>query len=197
MYYLKSCQPIETEHGFMGAFSNIDDSYIGLEERAKNLARMGIAAQAIPGNSVASIGFCEREQTWYGWSHRARGCFGIGSTVKRGDVAYIADTPEKLIEDRANFFSDINPEVAEQKRAECQILPDRSGIRILHAPLIIPVVKPEDLADAIMGEDVPTEDVDIFAEKPYTIVKCGRGEWTAKTLEDAKQMAIDFAEAVS
>jgi hypothetical protein len=24
----------------------------------------------------------------------------------------------------------------------------------------------------------------------------GRGEWTAKTLEDAKQMAIDFAESV-
>jgi hypothetical protein len=25
----------------------------------------------------------------------------------------------------------------------------------------------------------------------------GRGEWEAKTLEDAKQMAIDFAESVS
>lgn len=26
--------------------------------------------------------------------------------------------------------------------------------------------------------------------------KWGKGEWTAKTLEDAKQMAIDFAESV-
>jgi len=31
----------------------------------------------------------------------------------------------------------------------------------------------------------------------YRITKCGKGEWEAKTLDDAKQMAIDFAEGVS
>ena len=34
----------------------------------------------------------------------------------------------------------------------------------------------------------------IFSEYPK---KWGKGEWMAKTLEDAKQMAIDFAESVS
>lgn len=31
----------------------------------------------------------------------------------------------------------------------------------------------------------------------YPLEEWGRGEWTAETLEDAKQMAIDFAEGVS
>lgn len=62
-----------------------------------------------------SIGFSEKEQKWYGWSHRAIYGFGIGSKVKKGDAGY-------------------NPE---------------------------------------------------------------KGEWVAKTLDDAKKMAIDFAEGVS
>lgn len=34
---------------------------------------------------VCSIGFCEKEQKWYGWSHRAIFGFGIGDLVKEGD----------------------------------------------------------------------------------------------------------------
>lgn len=34
---------------------------------------------------TCSIGFCEREQKWYGWSHRAIFGFGIGDIVKDGD----------------------------------------------------------------------------------------------------------------
>jgi hypothetical protein len=34
----------------------------------------------------------------------------------------------------------------------------------------------------------------MFSEYPE---KWGKGEWTAKTIEDAKQMAIDFARSVS
>lgn len=51
---------------------------------------------------VCSIGFCEREQKWYGWSHRAIFGFGIGDVVKEGDCAassgwideYLAEHPE-------------------------------------------------------------------------------------------------------
>jgi hypothetical protein len=38
-----------------------------------------------PDNAVCSIGFCDREQKWYGWSHRAICGFGIGDVVKEGD----------------------------------------------------------------------------------------------------------------
>ena len=62
-----------------------------------------------------NIGFCEKEQKWYGWSHRAIYGFGVGSKITKDSAAY----------------------------------------------------KPD------------------------------KGEWTAKTLHDAKRMAKDFAEAVS
>ena len=48
------------------------------------------------------LGFSEKEQKWYGWSHRAIHGFGIGDTVKKGDVVsssgftdeYLKDHPE-------------------------------------------------------------------------------------------------------
>jgi hypothetical protein len=33
-----------------------------------------------------STGFSEKEQKWYGWSHRARYGFGVGAKVGEGDV---------------------------------------------------------------------------------------------------------------
>lgn len=33
-----------------------------------------------------SIGYSPRNAKWYGWSHRAVAGFGVGSTVKKGDV---------------------------------------------------------------------------------------------------------------
>lgn len=50
-----------------------------------------------------SIGFCEREQKWYGWSHRAIFGFGIGDVVKEGDCTassgwtqeYLDEYPER------------------------------------------------------------------------------------------------------
>ena len=33
---------------------------------------------------TCSIGFCEREQKWYGWSHRAICGFGLDDVVKEG-----------------------------------------------------------------------------------------------------------------
>ena len=37
------------------------------------------------GHSVCSIGFCEKEQKWYGWSHRAIVGFGIGDKIFEED----------------------------------------------------------------------------------------------------------------
>lgn len=151
-----------------------------------------------PHHNVPSIGFSEKEQKWYGWSHRAIYGFGIGSVVEKGDCAYTADNPEEMIDDHANFFSDISKECADKHRAGCQILPDRSGIRILPAPLMIPMADTlDDVADFIDGDDEKTlPEVDIFADA-YMVLKVGRGEWIAQTLNDAKQMACDFSEDVS
>jgi len=52
---------------------------------------------------TCSIGFCEREQKWYGWSHRAIYGFGIGDVVREGDCTassgwideYLKEHPEE------------------------------------------------------------------------------------------------------
>lgn len=171
--------------------------YIGSTDLADRICvERGIAPEKrSPEHSVCSVGWCEREQKWYGWSHRAIYGFGIGSTVKKGDCAYVAATPEGLIDSYAEFFADLG--MADEKRAECQVLPDRSGIRILHAPLPIPVVSDlSELAEHINAGTTPDEVVDLH-EEAVQEVKCGRGEWTAETLEDAREMAEAFAEDVS
>lgn len=54
--------------------------YIGDHEAAKfYVEEKGIAPElADKSHSVCSIGFCEKEDKWYGWSHRAIQGFGIG-----------------------------------------------------------------------------------------------------------------------
>lgn len=170
----------------------------GMEHKVRFLADYTLSKVSSTWGSgkPINIGFSEKEQKWYGWSHRAIYGFGIGSKVSRGDCAYVGATPEDLIEDRARFFAELGEEKANIARAECQILPDRSGITILHAPMVLPMVSMENLAAAINGDDVPTEQIDIRKDS-WSVKKCGRGEWAAKTLEDAKQMAVDFAEGVA
>ena len=154
-----------------------------------------------------NIGFSPFTQKWYGWSHRAVCGFSIGDEIKKGEIAYIPDTPEGIIEARVEFFSDFGQEYMDQIRAECALLPDGSGIRVLPSPMYIDMVDigdeddlkelAEDLVSGDMDAlDSKTKRVDITADVFYE-VKCGRGEWKAETLDDAKQMAIDFAKAVS
>ena len=38
------------------------------------------------GCNAVSIGFSEKEQKWYGWTHRGYGAFGIGYEVKQGGI---------------------------------------------------------------------------------------------------------------
>ncbi|KKN29323.1 hypothetical protein LCGC14_0845330 [marine sediment metagenome] len=57
--------------------------YIGRSRDAYNLCyKRGIAPEKrTKANSACSIGFCEREHKWYGWSHRAIFGFGIGDKI--------------------------------------------------------------------------------------------------------------------
>ena len=67
----------------------LDGQYIGSPDDAKRLLDKGIAPEiSKPDHKVCSIGFCDREQKWYGWSHRAIKGFGIG------------DTPEQLFPEK-------------------------------------------------------------------------------------------------
>jgi hypothetical protein len=108
--------------------------YIGTPREARKLwKKFGIEKfeLADPTHKVVSIGFSPSQQKWYGWSHRAICCFGIGDTVKEGDCTNSSGFIESYLKE--------HPE--EDKR--------------------LPI------------------------------------GFTAKTLEDAKRMAIAFAESVS
>jgi hypothetical protein len=89
--------------------------YIGNIRFAYFLTNLNSLQGTSKDSKTVSVGYNPKERKWYGWSHRAKYGFGIGSTVKKGDIAYVEE----------------------------------------------------------------------------------KGEWTAKTLEDAKQMAIDFAENIA
>lgn len=82
-----------------------DGHYIGDVKWANLLCdNKGIVPEkADPEHNVCSIGFCEKEQKWYGWSHRVIYGFGIGDVVEKGDSAatsgwtddYLAEHPEE------------------------------------------------------------------------------------------------------
>ena len=86
---------------------NPNGDYIGDSRRAYRLCvKRGIAPEISPlsGGSVCSIGFSEREQKWYGWSHRALYGFGVGDVVDSDDhlcatSGYIDDYLEEHPED--------------------------------------------------------------------------------------------------
>ena len=80
----------------------LSGDYIGNKRTAHLLFKRGIKPEkANPTHNVCSIGFCEKEQKWYGWSHRAICSFGIGAKVEEGDCCassgftkeYLAEHP--------------------------------------------------------------------------------------------------------
>lgn len=64
-----------------------DGKYIGQPRMAHLLVvKRGIKPELRTEDSgTCTIGFCEREQKWYGWSHRAIAGFGIGDRLFEED----------------------------------------------------------------------------------------------------------------
>lgn len=156
--------------------------YIGSSVDAFRLCnRRGIRPEkATSDHNVCSIGFCESEQKWYGWSHRAIYGFGIGSEVKRGDCAYYPTDKDDFLRDIVRFWTE--PGHLDTK-GEHTTEDGEVGVYVSWT----------------YSNDVPNEKIrgkvsGVFNHCPDT---WGKGEWTANTLEDAKQMACDFAESVS
>lgn len=148
--------------------------YIGDAATAHHLcAELGIAPElATPKATVCSVGFCAKDQMWYGWSHRAMFGFGIGSTIKAGDAGYAPSTVGELADEYEEWFS-----------GDIEIVDGRTIALIPSKPL--------SECDDCVGMCTPE-----VSSEP-TLVSVGRGEWTAKTLDDARQMAIDCADDVA
>ena len=167
-------------------YSKTDDSYItfvGLEDDLKHFVRMGITERLqAPGEgySTTAIGFNPKENKWYGWSHRAIYGFGIGSTCEEGDCHYRPFDKEDRIKDAIRFWesdSHLDTHAAHEDKVD-----GRDGIWIEWT-----------YNDKVPNKKIRGTTSSMFCAYPETY---GKGTWTAKTIEDAKQMAIDFAKGV-
>jgi len=82
-----------------------EGNYIGTSNEAHYLVvKRGIKPELKTKDSnVCSIGFCKKEQKWYGWSHRAIFGFGVGDVVREDSICamsgyaeeYLAEYPEE------------------------------------------------------------------------------------------------------
>lgn len=165
------CKDFEME----SAYSLPEGHYIGDSKTANRLVNQyGIEKfeKAKPHHNVCSIGFSPKEGKWFGFSHRAIYGFKEGSKVKKGDCGYKSSNKKEFLEDLEYWYHNI------MEYDDLKLTPKKEGVHV------------KGFSTKIKN----SLGVDKIEKYPKN---WGRGEWTAKTLEDAKQMAIDFAEGVS
>ena len=172
-------------------YSKVDGAYlarVGMENHLNFLLKRGITEQIQDGYgepNTCCIGFNPIEKKWYGWSHRAIFGFGIGSECKKGDCHYEPSNKEDFKEDCLRFWGDTdmdetyktNP-IAEEVEQDGKL-----GVWVRYT-----------YNDKVPNEEMRGQISGMFCEYPE---KWGKGEWVAETIEDAKQMAIDFARNIS
>lgn len=190
--------------------SNYDNSYLTmhhLEDDIKYLADREITDFLKHG-----VGFSPKDGKWYGWTHRAIYGFEIGSTCSKGDCHYNPANKEEFIESCLAFWGDDEYHVKSwavegthrEEFVEYQDDPDPSDSN-LTAQVEVPnsttygPVQQGAWVHYLYNNEVPNESLRGTENRHFTPYpkEFGRGEWTAKTLDDAKQMAIDFNEGVS
>jgi len=113
------------------------------------------------------LGYSATDKKWYGFTHRAIHGFGVGSKCKFGDVHYTSSNKLDFINNLKNNYNN----------------------------KMYKNVKIEDCGKYVkMFYEIHNKNGEIFKINRVKRFpkKYGKGEWTAKTLEDAKQMAIDF-----
>jgi len=131
-------------------------------------------------DEIPRIGFNNKQQRWYGWKYNI--CknklniifrsFGIGEIITKGDEIYIPSNEDELIEKFVNSNSDI------QKITKILYNMPDPLCRYIGIGVIIYYINKFNLQ---CTEWLPYPD------------EWGRNPWIARTLDDAKKMAIEFA----
>ena len=174
--YVKECPNSDPDDVTKCYFSRFDDSYlthVGLENSVKFLADREITEELTFGT-----GYSPKDGKWYGWSHRSIYGFKIGSKCRKGDCHYRATNEEDEIEAAIRFWSDpgnINVKAKKEKEG------------VIVVSWIYDNTLPNKKLHGKKAQAIWLYDPDNF----------GRGEWTAETMEDAKQMAEDYCQGVS
>lgn len=151
----------------------------GMEDTLEYLVKFGITdfvASTWDQGKPINIGLNPIEEKWYGWSHRALYGFEVGSECKRGDCHYRPVDKDDFLEDMVRFWSS----------------DDRVNIHGEHQDDGVYIEWEYD-------QSIPNEKMrgQITGSHQQYPDEYGKGEWAAKTLADARQMAIDFANDVA
>lgn len=215
---VKSLYNGENDNGIevIYGYSIIDNGFIGDKEDVENLCKKRrIIPQLIEqSDNICSIGFCKHEQKWYGWSHRAIFGFGIGSQIKPGHCAFVPSNKEEYKKEIDEWNSENT-----EKDSTGEILTKRISYESFFVdPMDEKYGLPSRYNDKEYGvkqwlneyDELPVaciyhkkvcrrikdNKILVFTGTDY-LPKWGKGTWEAKTLDDAKEMAIEFAKAVS
>jgi len=180
-------------------YSKFDGSYItrvGMEENVEFLANREITEELTHG-----VGFSLKDNKWYGWSHRAIKGFCVGATCQRGDCHYLPENKEDFLESLLEFWDEEHREIVRGVHTPQEIMDSQPTAPGEAEQVSVPSGKFEKgvyiewrYSDKLPNKKLRNTLSGIFTPYPESF---GRGEWTAKTLGDAKQMAIDFNESVS
>ena len=186
---LEGCETVTLEVAYTK-----EGYYVGDKQQAEFLIRKGITSQVQPrgDGTTCVVGFCPDELKWYGWSHRAIYGFGLGSHVQQGDCAFSPSCPAEIEAALLEFWDLVDPYAWRECEDETVVCKNRLFRSC------------QTRQDGVLGWLVAYDTIFIGADRhsvntdftPYP-KQWGKGAWTAKTVEDAKQMAIDFAEGVS
>jgi hypothetical protein len=174
------------------SYHNNTGDYIGDERVANMLAERGIYPElASDDNKVCSVGYCEKEDKWYGWSHRAMYGFGVGDSVKEGDCGFVANTPEQAVKDLSSFYGK-----DDQTKYDISCIGEDE--KCFKMKIVKNVYSNEEAARDRDKIHIPSEYAGWSMEDPiFQDVPKGAGSWQAKNLADVRNMACDFAESVS
>lgn len=174
------------------SYHNNMGHYIGDEKVANLLHDRGIYPElANDDNKVCSVGYCEKEDKWYGWSHRAMYGFGVGDRVREGDCAFVANTPEQAVEDLSKFY-----ENNQHTRYDITCIGEDENC--FKMKIVKNIYSEEEAGRDRDKIHIPNEYVGWSMEEPiYQEVPRGVGKWQAKNLADVRTMACDFAQSVS
>jgi len=122
---------------------------------------------------LCQIGFSELDQKWYGWSTRAVAGFGVGSQITMDDYGFRAANEKDFVADLHKYYRGLDVQIATQ--------PEKDGVKVYYDLSIQPHER----------DMIPPDRFHPFPEE------WGKGKWKAKTLDDAKEMAIEFAKDVA
>ena len=182
--YYEKIAKLDLKKSYLISCYNEEDKYIGNVEMVYDFImkhKINFFDIAKPNNRVCSIGYNAKDKKWFGWSHRALCGFGVGDTCRKENIHFMPSNKEEFKENVINFWLE-GEDNREFKEAKEIIKGDKKGIEVSWK----------------WRKNTPNKSIrgkidSVFSPYPD---KWGRGEWEAKTIEDAKQMAMDFANSV-